>query len=64
MSFTFLAKSLAYSWKMSFDGQVDWKRRLVVCARLTIGAARAPAAAAPVAAFFRNRRRGAGLEAL
>ena len=45
-------------------GHVDWKRRLVVCARLTIGAARAPAAAAPVAAFFRNRRRGAGLEAL
>ena len=29
MSFTFLAKSRAYSWKMSFVGQVDWKRRLI-----------------------------------
>jgi hypothetical protein len=26
MSLTFLAKSPAYSWKMSFAGQVDWKR--------------------------------------
>jgi hypothetical protein len=39
---------------------VDWKRRLVVCARETMGAASAPAAAAPVAAFFRNLRREAG----
>ena len=30
MSLTFLAKSLAYSWKMSFAGQV-------VCQRIEIG---------------------------
>ncbi len=43
---------------MSFDGQVLWKRRLVVVwATATIGAAAmAPAA---VAAPFRNLRRGA-----
>src|SRR6185295_18773109 len=59
MSLTFLAKSCAYSWKMSFAGQVDWKRKLAVCARETPGAASAPAVAAPAAAFFRKRRRGA-----
>jgi hypothetical protein len=57
MSFTFLAKSFAYSWKMSFAGQV-------LCQRMEIGpwalaiigkpsAAAPPAAAAPV----RNLRR-------
>ncbi len=30
MSLTFLAKSLAYSWKMSLAGQVLWKRKDVV----------------------------------
>src|SRR6266487_3263926 len=60
MSFTFLAKSSAYSWKMSFDGQV-------LCQRIEIGpwaltivgkpsvAAPAVAAAAPV----KNLRREA-----
>ena len=33
MSLTFLAKSSAYSWKMSFDGQV-------LCQRMLIGALR------------------------
>src|SRR5215470_45564 len=61
MSLTFLAKSCAYSWKMSLAGQVDWKRKLVVCARDTAGAASAPAVAAPAAAFFRKRRRWTGL---
>ena len=28
MSLTFLPKSSAYSWKMSFDGHVLWKRML------------------------------------
>src|SRR6187402_212946 len=60
MSLTFLAKSSAYSWKMSFDGQVLWKRRLVVvCAVAIIGVAIAPAVPTAVAAFFRKRRRGA-----
>src|SRR5690242_18644184 len=61
MSLTFFAKSCAYSWKMSFAGQVLWKRNEVVCARETIGAASAPPATAPVAAFWRNRRRCTGL---
>jgi len=59
MSFTFLAKSVAYSWKMSLAGQVLWKRRLTVCALDTMGAAMAPAATVPVAAFFKKRRRWA-----
>ena len=50
MSLTFLAKSSAYSWKMSFDGQV-------LCQRMLIGPAgpgprarrRAAAAVAPAA---------------
>ena len=50
MSLTFLAKSLAYSWKMSFAGQVLWNRKLVVWARDTIGAVSAPAAPTAVAA--------------
>ena len=47
MSLTFLAKSSAYSWKMSFDGQV-------LCQRIAIG---------PVCALGDHReaeRRGAG----
>jgi len=56
MSFTFLAKSCAYSWKMSLDGQVLWKRNDAVCATATMGADIAPAATA--APFSRLRRRG------
>src|SRR5215813_7684029 len=50
MSLTFLAKSSAYSWKMSFDGHVLWKRKLVgPWALTTAGAATAAvASAAPV----------------
>ena len=44
---------------MSFDGQVLWKRRLVVCALAIIGAAIAPAAPTAVAALLRKRRLGA-----
>src|SRR5207249_10172035 len=59
MSFTFLAKSSAYSWKMSFDGQV-------LCQRMLIGPAGPlaivgkPSVAAPAvaaAAPARNLRR-------
>src|SRR5262245_30249222 len=73
MSLTFFAKSLAYSWKMSLDGQVLWKRKAVVCAVDTAGAAAEAAlagaasgflpqpvtttAAAAVDAFVRKRRR-------
>ena len=63
MSLTFLAKSSAYSWKMSFDGQVLCQRIVIgpVCALAIIGkpsvAAPAVAAAAPV----RNLRRDSGL---
>ena len=49
MSLTFLPKSSAYSWKMSFDGQVLCKRMLIgPCALTTLGAATvaAPATAA------------------
>src|SRR5712692_11506218 len=60
MSFTFFAKSFAYSWKMSFVGQV-------LCQRIEIGPwalaiIGKPSAAAPVAAAvapFRNLRRDA-----
>jgi len=61
MSLTFLAKSLAYSWKMSFAGQVLWKRSDTACALAIIGAAIAPAPAVAAAAFCRKRRRGAAL---
>ena len=60
MSLTFLAKSLAYSWKMSLAGQVLWKRSEVVCAIAMCGATMAPAPTAPAVADFRNWRRGAG----
>ncbi len=60
MSFTFFAKSRAYSWKMSFVGQVDWKRRLIgAWATWIVGAAATTAPAAPTAAFLRNERREA-----
>ena len=47
MSLTFLAKSSAYSWKMSFDGQVLCQRMLIgPWALTTLGAATAAAARA------------------
>src|SRR2546427_453315 len=58
MSLTFLAKSSAYSWKMSFCGQVLCQRIVIgPWALATMGKASvaAPAAAAPL----RNVRRGA-----
>src|SRR6476620_2591554 len=56
MSLIFLAKSSAYSWKMSFDGQVLWNRMLIgPCALTAAGAA--TLAAAATAAPFRKRRR-------
>ena len=46
MSFTFLAKSLAYSWKMSFEGHVLCQRMLIgPCALTTAGAATVAAVA-------------------
>jgi hypothetical protein len=58
MSLTFLAKSSAYSWKMSFWGHVLCQRIEVgACALATMGN---PSAAAPVAAAaapVRNLRR-------
>src|SRR6185369_3218588 len=56
MSLTFLAKSSAYSWKMSLAGQVLWNRKEVVWATEIIGADIAPAATA--APLSRLRRRG------
>src|ERR687895_659495 len=56
MSLTFLAKSSAYSWKMSFDGQVLCHRMLTgPCAFTTAGAA--TLAAVATAAPLRNLRR-------
>src|SRR5262249_56036318 len=56
MSLTFLAKSSAYSWKMSFDGHVLWKRKLIgPCALTTLGAV--TVAAVATAAPLRNLRR-------
>ncbi len=61
MSLTFLPKSSAYSWKMSFDGHVLWKRMLIgPCALTTLGAVTAAAVVAPAAS--RNLRRVAVLE--
>src|SRR2546429_5112146 len=55
MSFTFLAKSSAYSWKMSFCGHVDCQRIVMgPWARTTEGK---PSAAAPTAAPVRKVRR-------
>src|SRR5687768_8661503 len=54
MSFTFFAKSLAYSWKMSFAGQVLCQRMEIgPCALAIIGK---PSAAAPVVAAAAPRR--------
>jgi hypothetical protein len=47
MALTLLAKSTAYSWKMSFAGQVLWKRRLTGAAAFAIEGK--PNVAAPVA---------------
>src|SRR5262249_62050542 len=59
MSLTFLAKSLAYSWKMSFCGQVLCQRiEIGPWALTTIGKPRAAAPVAAAAALLRNRRRG------
>jgi hypothetical protein len=46
---------------MSLAGQVLWKRKVVVCAVLIIGAASAAAPVAPTAVFFKNWRRFAGV---
>src|SRR5688500_18992928 len=63
MSLTFLAKSLAYSWKMSFCGQVLCQRiEIGPCALTTFGKPRAAAPAAATAAPVRNlRREGSGV---
>jgi hypothetical protein len=57
MSLTVLAKSCAYSWKMSFEGQVDWNRidvgPVAAWPLPIIGNASAPAPVAPA----RNLRR-------
>ena len=61
MSLTFLAKSFAYSWKMSFDGHVLCQRMLIgPCWACTDGAVTVAAAVAPAA--IRNLRRVAVLE--
>src|SRR5215211_6768419 len=58
MSFTFLAKSRANSWKMSLAGQVLWKRQVMVSCALTIcGAESAEAPTTVAAPAFRNSRR-------
>src|SRR3990172_3467371 len=57
MSFTFLAKASANSWKISLVGQVLWNRSEVISAREIIGN---PIAAAPpteAAVAVRNFRR-------
>ena len=65
MSFTFLAKSLAYSWKMSFAGQVDCQRIAIGVAWpfAIIGNARLAAPAVAVAPA-RNFRRLTGFVSL
>jgi len=58
MSLTFFAKSRAYSWKMSFCGQVDCQRIVMgPCALATIGNASAAVPVAATAAPRRNFRR-------
>jgi hypothetical protein len=58
MSFTFFAKSFAYSWKMSFAGQVLCQRMLIgPCALTIIGKPRVAAPVAAAAAPRRNLRR-------
>src|SRR5262245_12711987 len=64
MSLTFLAKSSAYSWKMSFCGQVLCQRiEIGPWALTTIGKPRAAAPVAAAAALLRNRRRGVSVRA-
>jgi hypothetical protein len=59
MSLTFLAKSWAYSWKMSFAGQVDCQRMLIgpAWALAIMGNPAAAAPTLPVTAAARNLRR-------
>src|SRR6185503_14966921 len=60
MSFTFFAKSRAYSWKMSFAGQVLCQRMLIGPWALTIvGKPSVAAPAVAAAAPARNLRREA-----
>src|SRR2546425_9640563 len=63
MSLTFLAKSSAYSWKMSFCGHVDCHRIVIgPWAFTTAGKPRAAAPAAATAAPVRKvRRDGSGV---
>src|SRR5262249_48742402 len=62
MSLTFLAKSSAYSWKMSFDGQVLWNRMLIGPCALTTAGALTAAAVATAAPLKTNRRWVASLD--
>ncbi|HZV55150.1 MAG TPA: hypothetical protein VFF82_09440, partial [Rhodocyclaceae bacterium] len=58
MSFTFLAKSSAYSWKISLVGQVLCQRMLIGdWATAIIGNPVIAAPVAPIAALARNLRR-------
>ncbi len=57
MSFTFFAKSFAYSWKMSFAGHVLCHRMLIGPWALTTAGNPRVAAPALAAAPARNRRR-------
>src|SRR5262249_61837662 len=63
ISLTFLAKSWAYSWKISFAPQVLCQRQVIgSCALAMVG--RATAAVDAAAAPLRNLRRGLGLDAV
>ena len=57
MSLTFLPKSLAYSWKMSFDGHVLCQRMLIGPDWAWTAGAATVAAAAVAPAAIRNLRR-------
>ena len=59
MSLTFFAKSFAYSWKMSFCGQVLCHRIEIGPCALTMFGNPSAAAPAATAAPFRNFRRAA-----
>jgi hypothetical protein len=62
MPFTRLAKSWAYSWKMSLAGQVDCQRMVIGdCATEIIGKPSAAAPAVPAAALLRKERRDSGV---
>src|SRR3954451_13984592 len=62
MSLTFLAKSLAYSWKMSFEGQVLCQRMLIGPVWAWTDGAAMVAVAAVAPAAIRNLRRLAVFE--